>query len=196
MLIWILIQGYSGRIEAMGRWREDYFEHVGVCFEQPSNYRKLTALENLTFFAGFFSNPTRAPDALLERVGLADAAHKRVETFSKGMQIRLNLARTFLNEPKLLFLDEPTAGLDPRNAQSIRDLIREERARGATLFLTSHDMAIADELCDRFGFLVDGQLKSVDAPAALRRYAALRLERLKIGESRVRRVHSYSNTQT
>lgn len=54
MLIWILIQGYSGRIEAMGRWREDYFEHVGVCFEQPSNYRKLTALENLTFFAGFF----------------------------------------------------------------------------------------------------------------------------------------------
>jgi fluoroquinolone transport system ATP-binding protein len=167
-----LLKGYRGRVSVMGRplddWREDYFEKIGVCFELPSNYRKLSALENLRFFAQFFSGPTEPPQSLLERVGLADAAGKRVETFSKGMQIRLNLARALLNKPAILFLDEPTAGLDPGNARNIRGLILEQKARGATVFLTTHDMTVANELCDRVGFLVDGHLSSVGAPAALR----------------------------
>jgi fluoroquinolone transport system ATP-binding protein len=153
---------------ALADWREDYFERVGVCFEFPSHYRKLSARENLAFFARFFAGPTAAPDELLGLVGLADAADKKVEAFSKGMQIRLNFARALLNRPDLLFLDEPTAGLDPGNARRIRDLIREQKARGATVFLTTHDMTVANELCDRVGFLVDGRLTSVDAPAALR----------------------------
>ncbi len=167
-----LLKGYRGSVSVMGKplddWREDYFEKIGVCFELPSNYRKLTALENLRFFAQFFSGPTEPPQSLLERVGLADAAGKRVETFSKGMQIRLNLARALLNRPAILFLDEPTAGLDPGNARNIRGLILEQKARGATVFLTTHDMTVANELCDRVGFLVDGHLSSVGAPAALR----------------------------
>lgn len=167
-----LLKGYRGRVTVMERpladWREDYFEKIGVCFELPSNYRKLTALENLGFFAQFFSGPTSQPQTLLERVGLSDAAHKRVETFSKGMQIRLNLARALLNQPDLLFLDEPTAGLDPGNARNVRDIILEQRDRGATIFLTTHDMTVANELCDQVGFLVDGRLVTVGAPAALR----------------------------
>jgi fluoroquinolone transport system ATP-binding protein len=167
-----LLKGYRGRIEVMGRsldaWREDYFERVGVCFEFPSNYRKLSAIENLQLFAKFFSRPTEDPNGLLQRVGLADAAKKRVETFSKGMQIRLNLARAMLNRPDILFLDEPTAGLDPATARQIRQLIREQKERGATIFLTTHDMSVADDLCDRVGFLVDGRLVGIDAPAALK----------------------------
>ncbi len=167
-----LLKGYTGRVEAMGRpledWGASYFERVGVCFEFPSHYRKLTAIENLAFFARFFSVPTTPPRALLEAVGLDGAANRRVEHFSKGMQIRLNFARALLNAPDLLFLDEPTAGLDPANARRIRRIIREQKARGATVFLTTHDMAVANELCDRVGFLVDGRLVEVDAPDALR----------------------------
>lgn len=167
-----LLKGYGGRVTVMGRpldeWREDYFEKIGVCFELPSNYRKLSAMENLRFFAQFFSGPTTAPYTLLDRVGLSDAADKRVETFSKGMQIRLNLARALLNQPQILFLDEPTAGLDPGNARNVRDIILEQKSRGATVFLTTHDMNVANELCDRVGFLVDGRLAIVGAPAALR----------------------------
>jgi fluoroquinolone transport system ATP-binding protein len=98
-----LLKGYRGAVEVMGRpleaWRDDYFESVGVCFEMPSNYRKLSAFENLQFFAQFFATPTLAPQALLDRVGLGGDAHKRVEKFSKGMQIRLNLARAFVEPP-------------------------------------------------------------------------------------------------
>lgn len=167
-----LLKGYGGRVEVMGRpledWGASYFERVGVCFETPSHYRKLTARENLAFFARFFSAPTTPPRELLQLVGLEGDADKRVEQFSKGMQIRLNVARALLNAPDLLFLDEPTAGLDPGNARRIRRLIREQKARGATVFLTTHDMTVANELCDRVGFLVEGRLVEIDAPDALR----------------------------
>lgn len=167
-----LLTGYAGQVEVMGRpldaWGSGYYEHIGVCFEFPSHYRKLTALENLRFFSRFFSRPTVPPGDLLALVGLEDAADQRVEQFSKGMQIRLNFARALLNRPKLLFLDEPTAGLDPINGRRIRRIILEQKARGATIFLTTHDMTVADELCDRVGFLVDGRLRSVDSPRALK----------------------------
>lgn len=167
-----LLKGYRGDLRVMGRplnsWGPDYFERVGVCFELPSNYRKLTAVENLRFFSSFFRTPTLAPEEVLEWVGLRADADKRVEQFSKGMQTRLNLARALINRPALLFLDEPTAGLDPGNARLVRDLIQRQRDRGATVFLTTHDMHVADELCDRVGFLVNGRLARVGAPSALR----------------------------
>ena len=167
-----LLKGYTGDIEIMGRsldqWKENYFERIGVCFELPSNYRKLTDLENLQLFARFFSGPTIAPTDILGRLGLADVANKRAEHFSQGMQLRLNLALALLNRPDILLLDEPTAGLDPGNARRVRQIIREERDRGTTIFLTTHDMMVANELCDRVGFLVDGRLTSVDSPASLR----------------------------
>ncbi len=168
-----LLTGYGGKVSVLGKpletWADDYFDHVGVCFEMPSHYRKLTGLENLRFFSKFFQRPTRSPDELLDLVGLGDAASKQVAHYSKGMQIRLNFARALLQNPDILFLDEPTAGLDPTHARRIRQLILEEKARGATIFLTTHDMSVANDLCDRVGFLVDGQLRSVDAPEALRR---------------------------
>jgi fluoroquinolone transport system ATP-binding protein len=167
-----LLKGYRGQLRVMDRplsaWGPDYFERVGVCFELPSNYRKLTAAENLRFFASFFRSPTLAPEEVLEWVGLSGDANKRVEQFSKGMQTRLNLARALINRPALLFLDEPTAGLDPSNARLVRDLIRRQREEGATIFLTTHDMHVADELCDRVGFLVNGRLARIGSPSALR----------------------------
>ncbi len=167
-----LLKGFTGDVRVMGKtldaWGAAYFEHVGVSFELPSHYRKLTAAENLRFFAQFYERPTRPPQEVLDRVGLGGDADKRVEQFSKGMQIRLNFARALLHNPDLLFLDEPTAGLDPGTARRIRQIILEEKARGTTVFLTTHDMVVANELCDRVGFLVDGQLRSVDAPEALR----------------------------
>jgi len=167
-----LIRGWSGEVEALGRrlqdWGPDYFEQVGVSFEFPSHYRKLTARENLSLFAAFHAAPTRRPEELLEMVGLSDAADKRVEAFSKGMKARLNLARALTHRPKLLFLDEPTAGLDPVNARRVRELIKAHRAEGGSAFLTTHDMHVADELCDRVGFLVEGRLREVGAPERLK----------------------------
>ncbi len=177
-------------MRVMGRplktWGSDYFERVGVCFELPSNYRKLTAIENLRFFSSFFRTPTLAPEEVLEWVGLRADAEKRVEQFSKGMQIRLNLARSLINRPSLLFLDEPTSGLDPGNARIVRDLIRRERERGATVFLTTHDMQVANELCDNVGFLVNGRLARVGSPSALRLEHSNRLVEVRTGIEGVR----------
>lgn len=167
-----LLRGYQGSIEVMGKplqkWGREYFQKVGVSFEFPSHYAKLTALENLQLFAAFYSGRTADPAALLDEVGLSDDADKRVEQFSKGMRIRLNVARALLNYPDLLFLDEPTAGLDPANARRIGDLIARRREAGATVFLTTHDMGVAEALCDRVGLLVSGELAALDSPRALR----------------------------
>lgn len=180
-----LLRGYSGDLRVLHRplksWGQDFFEHVGVCFELPANYRKLTALENLRFFASFFRSPTLAPEEVLEWVGLRADADRRVGQFSKGMQTRLNLARSLINQPSLLFLDEPTSGLDPGNARIVRDLIRRERDRGTTVFLTTHDMHVADELCDTVGFLVNGSLARVGAPSALRLEHSSRLVEVRTG---------------
>jgi fluoroquinolone transport system ATP-binding protein len=167
-----LLGGYGGDARVLGRdlasWDRDYYRRIGVSFEAPNHYLKLTARENLRLFAGLYGGDTEDPDALLGRVGLLEDADKRVAEFSKGMRGRLTLARALLHRPELLFLDEPTAGLDPVTARRIRAVIAEARKAGATVFLTTHDMATADELCDRVAFLVDGEIAALDAPRALR----------------------------
>jgi fluoroquinolone transport system ATP-binding protein len=155
----------SKRLE---EWDHSLYEHIGVGFELPNHYLRLTARENLDFFASLFRGPTRAPDELLERVGLADAAGVRLADYSKGMKMRLNFVRALLNDPQVLFLDEPTAGLDPVNASVLKDLIRDERLRGKTILLTTHNMSDVEELCDRVGFLVAGEMRVVDTPQELR----------------------------
>ena len=149
-------------------WGADYYERIGVSFESPNHFLKLTAAENLAYFAALYAGPTRAPQALLEAVGLGDDARLRVSQFSKGMKARLNVARSLLHGPELLFWDEPTAGLDPANARRIKDLALAQKAEGRTIFLTTHDMTLADELCDRVAFLVDGRIVALDAPRELR----------------------------
>lgn len=144
------------------------FNQIGVSFEQPNLYHKLTGLENLRFQAGLYDVPTADPMALLNRFGLDDAANKRVGAYSKGMQQRLVLARSLINQPSIWFLDEPTGGLDPSSAREVKDLIREKQREGVTIFLTTHDMHVAEELCDCVAFLNAGHIEAMDSPRALK----------------------------
>ncbi|WP_327150602.1 ABC transporter ATP-binding protein [Nocardia sp. NBC_01329] len=163
-----LLTGHGGRVSVWGKepaaWKSEYYERIGVSFELPNHYLKLTGRENLEFFASLYSGPTEDPMQLLERVGLAEAADTRVAKYSKGMQMRLVFVRALLHRPQLLFLDEPTSGLDPANARIVKDIITELRAEGRTVFLTTHDMSTADQLCDRVAFVVDGRIAALASP--------------------------------
>ncbi len=142
--------------------------HIGVCFEEKNLYESMTAEENLRFFASLFGLKGVDTTGLLERVGLADRAKTRVAGFSKGMRQRLMVARALVNQPMVLFLDEPTDGLDPVSSKAIRGLIDEEARRGAAVLLTTHDMWEADELSHRVAFINEGQLYAVDTPESLK----------------------------
>jgi len=144
------------------------FNQIGMSFEQSNVYSKLTAKENLEFYAKLFDVETRDPLDLLEMVGLKEKANDKAGSFSKGMKHRLTFARSLINNPTLWFLDEPTTGLDPSIAADIKDVIKEESKKGATIFLTTHNMFIADELCDRVAFMVDGEIKLIDSPKNLK----------------------------
>lgn len=168
-----LLKGYAGSIKVMNRevndWGQDYYENIGVSFELPNHYLKLTALENLAYFQSLYSVDTYDPMTVLEWIGLADDANKKVSEFSKGMKIRLNVGRSLIHKPKVLFLDEPTSGLDPVNSRKIKDLMLELRSRGTTIFVTTHNMSVADELCDRVAFITNGALSAIDAPMTLKK---------------------------
>ncbi len=167
-----LLRGHGGEATVWGKdplaWGPDYYQRIGVSFELPNHYQKLTGLENLRFFASLYDGETLDPMQLLDAVGLGDDANTRVGKYSKGMQMRLTFIRSLINDPELLFLDEPTSGLDPVNARKVKDIVLDLKARGRTIFLTTHDMATADELCDRVAFVVDGQIVALDTPAELK----------------------------
>ena len=141
---------------------------IGVCFEVTNLYEQMSGIANLTLFARLFGVKDFDPAALLRRVGLDRRGQDRVETYSKGMKQRLMVARALVNHPRVLFLDEPTEGLDPASAVSIRNIILEERERGATVFLTTHDMMEADKLADRVAFIDQGRIVALDTPHALK----------------------------
>jgi fluoroquinolone transport system ATP-binding protein len=171
-ILFRLLQGFQGSVSVFDRdlreWGYEYFEQVGVSFEMPNHYSKLTARENLRYFGALYQGAVAKPEELLEMVGLLDDADMLVSQYSKGMKNRLSVARSLVNNPKLLFLDEPTAGLDPVNARKIKELIKAQKDAGKTVFLTTHDMHIADELCDRIAFIVDGKLSLIDSPRELK----------------------------
>jgi ABC-2 type transport system ATP-binding protein len=141
---------------------------IGVGFEISNHYEQLSAIENLKLFARLFDVKNFDPVALLGRVGLADRGTDAVEKYSKGMKQRLMVARALVNTPKILFLDEPTEGLDPSSSQTIQNVIREERDRGATVFLTTHDMHEADSLSDHVAFINQGKIVALDTPHNLK----------------------------
>jgi ABC-2 type transport system ATP-binding protein len=153
---------------------------IGVCFETTNLYEKMSARENLNLFARLFDIRDFNSDTLLEKVGLAGRGKDRVETYSKGMKQRLMVARSLVNRPKVLFLDEPTAGLDPTSSDAILDIILEERARGATVFLTTHDMLEADKLSDRVAFMNQGKIVALDMPLNLKQQYGKRALKAKI----------------
>ncbi len=179
-----ILRGYEGEIEVFGQNLEEqgseYYNRIGVCFEFPNLYAKLTAEENLKFYGEFFDVPTDEAGEILERLDLPVKDRRRVGQWSKGMKMRLVLARSLLNHPRLWFLDEPTTGQDPQHAVLIRRLIRERAEAGTTVFLTTHDMTVADELCDRVAFLVDGRIVVVDKPRDLKLGHAERLVRVEL----------------
>ena len=162
----------SGRAEILGldvtKQPKAIQAQIGICFENANLYEPLTAVSNLNLFAQLFGVKGFDAEALLERVGLGGKGHLRVETFSKGMRQRLMVARALVNQPRILFLDEPTTGLDPVSATTIQGIIREEQARGTTVFLTTHDMVEADKLSTRVAFINQGQIVALDTPHNLK----------------------------
>ncbi|MDO5714832.1 MAG: ABC transporter ATP-binding protein [Tissierellia bacterium] len=167
-----LLQMQEGDVQIVGddihNLSKERFNKIGMSFEQSNVYSKLTAKENLDFYAKLFDVPTTSSEKLLKMVGLADKAKVKAGEFSKGMKHRLTFARSMINNPELWFLDEPTTGLDPGIAAEIKNIIREKNGQGVTIFLTTHNMYIADELCDRVAFIVDGEIILIDSPKNLK----------------------------
>ncbi|MDF2544053.1 MAG: transporter, ATP-binding protein [Herbinix sp.] len=163
-----LITTYSGSAIVNGieskKHSNTYYETIGVDFEFPSLFEKLTARQNLKFFGSLYSRKLRASEELLTKVGLQQDGDKKVSEFSKGMKSRLNFIKALLHDPEILFLDEPTSGLDPSNSRDMKNIILEEKKRGKTIILTTHNMNDAAELCDRVAFIVDGKIKALDTP--------------------------------
>jgi len=163
-----LISNYTGTAIVNGVeskcHNDNFYENIGVDFEFPSLYEKLTARQNLQFFGSLYSKKLRSHDELLSMVGLQIDADKKVSDYSKGMKSRLNFIKALLHNPDILFLDEPTSGLDPSNSRDMKNIILEEKAKGKTIILTTHNMIDATELCDRVAFIVDGKIKALDSP--------------------------------
>jgi fluoroquinolone transport system ATP-binding protein len=166
-----LLKNYDGTIEVFGRERREYgndfFEEIGVAFDFPNLYLKLSGLDNLKLIGSYYKNHSRSPEELLDSVGLLKDRDIKTENYSKGMKMRLNFVRSLMHDPKLLFLDEPTSGLDPVNAKIIKNTILDLKAQGKTVFLTTHNMTVAEQLCDRVAFIVEGSIPIIGSPKEL-----------------------------
>jgi ABC-2 type transport system ATP-binding protein len=150
------------------RERDALKPQIGVVFEHQNLYQRLSARDNLLFTAQLYGVPRQRVDEILEWVGLKDRAKDALKKYSDGMRQRVLIARAILHRPKVLFLDEPTRGLDPAMARSIRDLVRELAQAGITIFLTTHYMEEADQLCNRVAILDRGRIVALDSPARLK----------------------------
>jgi ABC-2 type transport system ATP-binding protein len=148
--------------------REVLKPQIGVVFEYQNVYERLSAWENLVFTARLYGVPKERIKQVLEQVGLDERAQEQVKKFSNGMKQRLLIARALLPEPKVLFLDEPTRGLDPQMARGIRQIISSLADLGTTIFLTTHYMEEADKLCQRVAILDHGRIMALDTPAHLK----------------------------
>lgn len=167
-----LLQLQKGEVEVAGydvkKIKNNMFNKIGMSFEQSNIYSKMSGLENLEFYGKLFDVETRDPMDLIRMVGLEGKEKIKAGEYSKGMKHRLTFARSMINNPEMWFLDEPTTGLDPAIASNIKDIIKAENEKGVTVFLTTHNMYIADELCDRVAFIVDGKIRLIDSPKQLK----------------------------
>lgn len=149
--------------------KEQYRKKIGVLTDNSGLYTRLSIEENLQLYCDLYDQPKTRIDEVLEMVNLSGERKKRINKLSRGMMQRVTLARAFLHEPELLFLDEPTSALDPVNSRHIYKGIERLKEKGTTIFLTTHDMSEAEELCDRIAFLNNGAIQLMDSPRALRR---------------------------
>lgn len=141
---------------------------INLVFEDPNLYERFSGRENLKLFANLYGVPASRADELLELVRLEDGADRKVKTYSSGMKQRLLIARALINQPRVLFLDEPTRGLDPTSARDVRNILSQLSREGTTIFLTTHYMEEADELCDRVAFLSAGEIVELGSPRELK----------------------------
>lgn len=182
-----ILEDYQGQILYKGKdlkgYDQNFFEDIGVSFEMPIHFSKMTAMENIDFFQNLYKKKNDV-ESLMKRVGLWEDRDKMVAEYSKGMKIRLNIVRALLNSPSMLFLDEPTNGLDPANSKILKDLIREFKEAGGTVFITSHIMSDIDQLCDRVAFIVNGEIKEIDSPRNLK---------IKYGNRRIKVEYNENN---
>ena len=146
---------------------KSFYEHIGVAFDFPNLYLKLTAAENLSLISAYYKIKPSNIDDLLDQVGLLKDKDMKVESFSKGMKMRLNFIRSIMHDPDIMFFDEPTSGLDPVNAKIIKNSILDMKAKGKTVFLTTHNMTVAEQLCDRVAFINEGVISAMDSPKNL-----------------------------
>jgi ABC-2 type transport system ATP-binding protein len=148
---------------------------IGVVPQRPNPDRGLSVIENLIFHATYFgiarAEATRRGAELLDRLGIAEKKDARIDALSGGQQQRLMIARALSHDPRVLFLDEPTVGLDPQARLSLWDILRELHGQGKTIVMTTHYMEEADQLCDRLAILDQGKLLALDTPASLKAQA-------------------------
>lgn len=170
-----ILKGHDGYVSLFGEdikevYTQEFFQKIGVLFEFPYLYTNLSAVDNLKYFASFYPNQqVRDIYELLEQLEFKkDFLTKPVASYSKGMRQRVSMARALISNPKLLFLDEPTSGLDPSGAVLFRKIIEEERRKGTTVFLTTHNMIDADLLCDCVAFISSGKIVALDTPRKLK----------------------------
>jgi len=148
--------------------RTELKRRIGVVFEYQNLYERMSAVENLNFIADLYGASRRRVSDVLDQVGLADRAREPIKRFSNGMKQRLLIARALIPHPQVLFLDEPTRGLDPGMARDVRGIIAGLARDGTTVFLTTHYMEEADRLCARVAILDRGRVVALDSPAALK----------------------------
>ena len=160
----------SGRAEVfgidVGKEGAKAKEKIGVTLQTTTMMPNLTAWEILDLFGSFYSKAV-SPDTLLERLGLTEKRNSRVQTLSGGQQQRLSVALALVSDPELVFLDEPTTGLDPQARRQLWGVIEEMKARGKTIFLTTHYMDEAERLCDRIAIVDHGKILALDTPNRL-----------------------------
>ena len=153
----------------------DIRRRIGIIFGgERGLYYRVSGRENLRYFADLYGVPLRKHDGIINEllgiVGLADRADERVEGYSRGMKQRLHIAKGLINDPQLIFMDEPTIGLDPEAARETRAMIKGLVEKGKTILLTTHYMFEADELCQRIGVISGGKIVALDSPSALKRF--------------------------
>ncbi len=160
----------SGRVGGFDivRERSGIKSIIGVVFEDQNLYERMSARDNLLFFARLHGVDGVRVDELLDSVGLADRARDRIKKYSNGMKQRLMVARALLNRPQVLFLDEPTRGLDPAAAHDIRQVVADLARQGTAVFLSTHYMEEADQLCHRVAFISEGSIIALDTPRELK----------------------------
>ena len=162
----------SGSAEVVGcdvvKERQLLKPQIGVVFEYQNLYERLTAMDNLRFSARLYGVGKERIHEVLAQVGLQDRAKERIKKYSNGMKQRLLIARALLHQPRVLFLDEPTRGLDPGVARDIRSIIAELAKGGVTVFLTTHYMEEADRLSDRVAIIHQGEIVAIDTPETLK----------------------------